>query len=712
MIILSLATWLFLPLWFIFLSFDGIVYSLVAYSYKLFELMTQLNFNTLYMWFSPIISRISAIITVLIIFVIGSNLIQYLVNPDKANDNTKGGVAMLKNIAIASVLLISYNFLFSLINETTFLLVGAPEGYEYSALFDTFGVQNTEGDRGLISRFIFGGESDISSQSSCSNGKFDFGKSLAISTLQIFLHGNSDNYNPDDPSKGDTSAIGEIYCDIESGTSSFDMTKITGAATEIWRSVDYLFPLLSTAVGAYLIYTIVGIAIAVGVRAFKLITLQILAPIAIVSIIKDGTKANVFTKYLNTLKNTFLDMFMRVAAMYLTVGFLAQAWSRIGELFNNSTDAEGMTKFFLLILIVIAGFKFAKDMPKFIDEMFGSHLADNNKHGLGQFLAAAGGMALGSAAGSIIGGVAGAKNAGPGFKNRLRGAFGGAASGLGSGLGKGLQTGWNANKIQNVKDAFNSGKGIFTSAAGAGAVGLGGYIAGSMDARREKESERETKDLENLEKMKAAALAKVGNGTGKIATSYTDDMGNAIKMDLTKDKASSRADALTKDAQYRNLQRRLQNANENGGVEKISDYSEDYRKLQARLDSANANGESADDIRAQMTEMELEFNKTHSSEYLRHEILSKENEFNAIYDKEVANTLQKDKTYSDMAETYSKKYISKINRERNERKTADELKNDFINKSGEATKQRRAEISYGSTQRAIRQRPGNNGGKK
>ena len=113
-----------------------------------------------------------------------------------------------------------------------------------------------------------------------------------------------------------------------------------------------------------------------------------------------------------------------------------------------------------------------------------------------------------------------------------------------------------------------------------------------------------------------------------------------------------------------------------------------------------------------MTEMELEFNKTHSSEYLRQEILRKENEFNAIYDKESANALRKDKPYSDMAETHSKKYISKINRERNERKTADELKNDFIDKSGETIKRRRAELDYESTQRAIRQRPGNNGGKK
>ena len=44
----SVATWIAYPFNFIMLALDGIVYSLVAYSYRIFMLMTQLNFNVIY----------------------------------------------------------------------------------------------------------------------------------------------------------------------------------------------------------------------------------------------------------------------------------------------------------------------------------------------------------------------------------------------------------------------------------------------------------------------------------------------------------------------------------------------------------------------------------------------------------------------------------------------------------------------------------------
>lgn len=668
-ILFNIVSWLLTPINFIFLSFDGIVYSLVAYSYKLFELMVQLNFNTLYYWFYPIISRITALITVLIIFVIGYNLVLYLINPEKAADKTTGGVAMIKNIAIAAVLLISYNFIFSVINETTYLLVGAPEGYEYSALFDTFGVENTPGDRGLITRLVFGGDGDEN---------VDFGKELAINTLGIFLHGNSEYYNMDDPRAYDDSEIGKVYKEISEGSSSFDMMAIVGVADRIWDDVDYKFPLLSTAVGAYLIWTICSISIAVGIRALKMVFLQILAPVAIVTIMKDGaTKSNkVWGKYLEVLGKTFIDVFIRVAAMYFTVGFVSQAWSKIGELFSNAPDTDGVTKFFLLILIVIAGFKFAKELPKLIDDLLGSHLADNNKNGLGQFLGAAGGAIVGAAGGLVAGGFSGAKNAGKGFGNRVRGALGGMGAGLGTGFGKGMLAGWKT-KGDSISEVFKAGKGVADASAGAGAVGLGGYIAGSMDAREEKRSSRELEDLKKMEDMKGAALAR----KGKVNTKYMNDKGETIKMDLTKDMSSARQETLSKSKDYLELQRRLKNADENGGYERIEGGSA---------------GESSADIRAQILDMEKEFD--------------------TAYKTEVAQTLKDDVHYSKMADNYSKQYSSEYNKSLPEekRKTAEQIKDEFINNSSTAFKERKAEIKYGSTQRTIRQRQGkdNKGGSK
>ena len=87
-----------LPFIIIFLLLDGIVYTLVAYSYKLFELMSRMNFSTITMWLNPVISRIKALVLVLVLFMVGYTLITYLINPDKASNGASTGVNLLKNI--------------------------------------------------------------------------------------------------------------------------------------------------------------------------------------------------------------------------------------------------------------------------------------------------------------------------------------------------------------------------------------------------------------------------------------------------------------------------------------------------------------------------------------------------------------------------------------------------------------------------------------
>ena len=145
----SLATWVFLPLNAIFLVLDGIAYSLLAYTYKVFMLIAQLNYNVLYAWMAPLIDRVKALILVLIMFKVGYALIQYMINPDKLDDSSKGGPALIKNIGICAGLLIIYSFVFSVMNELTLLFIGVPEGYEFTTLKEVADVTNTGSDSGF-----------------------------------------------------------------------------------------------------------------------------------------------------------------------------------------------------------------------------------------------------------------------------------------------------------------------------------------------------------------------------------------------------------------------------------------------------------------------------------------------------------------------------------------------------------------------------------
>ena len=401
--------WIFKPLFSLLLYIDGVVYSLVAYSYKVFMLMAQLNFNVVYAWVAPLIDRIKAIIMVLIMFKLGYSLIQYMINPDKLSNETAGGVALIKNIAWCSVLLISYTFIFSVMNELSLLIIGVPKGYEFTTLKEIADVttDGQENDSGLIARFIFGTQADDMG---------DFGKYLATTTLRVFLHGK-DNQG---------SIVESIYSDqAAKDINSFDLTKITDVVSALDKTVEYKYPIISTAMAVYLIWSIVKLSIEIGVRMFKLIVLQIMAPVAIVSIIDKGFEAKPWKAFIDTYWKTWIDAFIRVASLFLVTAFISKFWTDRSALFP---EVDGFTRYIVLLIVIFAAYRFAQLLPKFIDGIFGHSLSENNSKGFGKVLGGIAGFGLGSIGGLITGAVGGAGVAGT-LGNMISGGIGGANAG-------------------------------------------------------------------------------------------------------------------------------------------------------------------------------------------------------------------------------------------------------------------------------------------
>ena len=403
------VAWVFKPLFSLLLYIDGVVYSLVAYSYKVFMLMAQLNFNVVYAWVSPLIDRIKAIIMVLIMFKLGYSLIQYMINPDKLSDNTIGGAALLKNIAWCSALLISYTFIFSVMNELSLLIIGVPKGYEFTTLKEIADVttDGQENDAGLIARFIFGTQADDIG---------DFGKYLATTTLQVFLHGK-DNQK---------SAVENIYSrQLNEDINSFDLTKITDVVSALDKTVEYKYPIISTAMAVYLIWSIVKLSIEIGVRMFKLIVLQIIAPVAIVSIIDKGFNAKPWKAFVDTYWKTWVDAFIRVGSLFLVTAFISKFWTDRSALFP---EVDGFTRYIVLLIVIFAAYRFAQLLPKFIDGIFGHSLSENNSKGFGKVLGGIAGFGLGAASGLITGTIGGAGVAGT-LGNIVSGGISGANAG-------------------------------------------------------------------------------------------------------------------------------------------------------------------------------------------------------------------------------------------------------------------------------------------
>ncbi len=508
------------------LFIDGIVYSLVDYSYKIFMIMTQLNGNTIYSMISPLVDRVKALIIVFLMFKVACALLGYLVNPDKLNDTKVGGKALITNILVAAAILGISGFVFDLSNDLSMLMVGS---FDSGASFKV--LDPPDDNSGFIARLIFGADSEMSSSD-------NFGKYLATSTLSIFLHSK----------EGSTSYEAEkIYKEIlDNDDVSF--MRITELNDDVGRTVEYKFPIISTVMGLYIIYTIIRIAISTGVRMFKLLILQIIAPIPICAIIYDGVSGGLFKKWLDLYIATFIEVFIRIGSMFLINGFIGVFYQQImgtgtyGNLFSGTSLSKmpSITKLFIFAIVVFAGYTFINELPKFLEKIFGSIMPDSGKGNFGKLMGGLLGVGAGAVTGLTTGVIGGNGVLGTAF-NILSGAVNGAANGY-----KGNNVAdWFRNNNANTEasrtraaDIVRQGNiGAYALASAEHAMG----IPQSQSTARQR-YEDSNKALDKMMQARSAALSTQKDTThGNI--SYGDNEGEYVKNRIASSTAVNNAEA-------------------------------------------------------------------------------------------------------------------------------------------------------------------------
>lgn len=504
-------------LWYFLLLLDAIVYSVVVYVYNIFQIVAQLNFSVISSWTQPLVNRVEALIMVLILFKLGMSFIQYMITPEKFNEKSTGGSALLINIVICSVLLVSYQFIFTVFNELSMLIIGYQDGYEFTVLKQIADVESENGgdEAGLLGRFIFGTEADTK----------NFGKEIAGITLFSFL---KDKVNAEGGGRA-TLTLGKI---LEGDPDDVNFFEITNIADAIYRSdedddldehgcVVYQFPLLSTAVGIYLVYRLVVLTIEVAIRIFKMIILQVTAPIAIITTIDGGMKSKTFQSFYKTYFSVYTGLFTRVVVVYLITALINMFAQNFDSL-NIGFAQDSTMGAFALIIIIVSLFTFAGKLPSFIDKALGLNSSGDGEgaagfKGLMKSMGAAVGLGVGAlggmAAGAAVGGV------------------GGAVSGLFGGGFRGATGGYRAN---NVADFFrNQGAGISTtrdnalraraqgnifSRAGAGVENLLG-----IPQRQAQQAQELAHDNELIDNVLNAQANEIKDQVGKYGIKYGDN---------------------------------------------------------------------------------------------------------------------------------------------------------------------------------------------
>lgn len=242
--------------------------------------------------------------------------------------------------------------------------------------------------------------------------------------------------------------------------------------------------IISMVAGIGLIVYLIVLCVDVIVRRFKLMLLEVMAPIPAISYVSPNDK--VFPQWMKMYLSTYIDLFIKLIAIALALGLLSTVFG-----WNNETAIlwnEGglLLRFFYIVAILV----FAKIVPSMISKLFGlDSLGGSFKDILGMGKAAAG-FGAGAIIGGAVGGITGAMAGASGRKNGLSkvlggvgglasGALGGTVSGAGSGSKGNLFGGANSISARNAKEAAGrkSGLGFFERkmAAVSGALGLSQY---------------------------------------------------------------------------------------------------------------------------------------------------------------------------------------------------------------------------------------------
>ena len=232
---------------------------------------------------------------------------------------------------------------------------------------------------------------------------------VALATFRPFFQ-IDDEHTPND-----FAGIKKKYCQKSASSVSkllkseivYNAPHKTGSSTHVYV-VDYNI-IVSTVVGIVVALLFLSFCFDAATRTIKLLFLEIIAPVAIISYVEPNSSKNgIFSKWLNEVKNTWLSLFIRLAAVFFAIYIIT--------MFNKVAGSS----IWVTIFVIIGALIFAKQLPKLIESILGIKVdgalnlnpfkkIENEALGMkgfssvpGKIGAAAGGAAL-SATGAAIG---------------------------------------------------------------------------------------------------------------------------------------------------------------------------------------------------------------------------------------------------------------------------------------------------------------------
>lgn len=511
----------------IFGFLDQIIYGLIKWI--LFGIFDLSKLTTNSDVFNGIYQRIYVVLGIFMAFKLTFSFFQYIIDPDSMGDKGDKGVGKLFQRV--------FIMLFALIALPSILFGGNGEKGLLSRAQDAF--------LPTLPRLIFGdseyggtfSSSDVSSTLETTS------EEIASATLSGFFAPPEDlDHYCGDGTLSNTPKIESLADFSNNINTSCSKFNISLGPLDIVGSKYYKYSYLvfvSSVVGILIAALLLGITIDIAKRVFKLIILEVIAPVPIMSLIDPkGSKDGAFSKWINSLIKTFLDIFLKLGLVYIIVVLIHMivAAGSEGGLFLNFPEENGFRSVYLTILLILGLIFFAKEAPKFIKDALGikdsgGGLFDDVKT-LGKAAGLVGGAAVGTA--GLIG------------------------SGIASGKASYLADAENGKGHNAARIAKNIGAGLLGAGAGAGTAvkalsGKNAGIGAVMKAQAERNARvlsagaagstwlgRQGSALSNaiLGTTEASNIAQQISNNDSISGVYKNITDYASKKTLTSDKTS------------------------------------------------------------------------------------------------------------------------------------------------------------------------------
>lgn len=341
-------------------------------------------------------SRLFMITGIFMLFKLGVSLISYLVNPDTIKDKERGIGKMFSRLVVMLVLLLVLMPWpsFSLWESDTTDMTAQERNELYQDNGLLFGLLYDAQKRiindGTISMLILGEKIDNR------NTLNEAGKTVSVTILSAFapINQNCDSINANGGITFKT--LDDIGNRIE------ERCTAKGSSNKEYYLFDFSgFTAILVGLGTCIIVFL--FCFDVAIRMIKLGILRILSPIPAISYIdpkssRDGT----FAAYIKTLTSTYLDLFIRLAIIFLVIYLISIISQNDKGLFSTSGGNPGsLAKAIIYISLLF----FAGQAPKFIQQSLG---IKSKGTGLGFGAALLGGALSGMISGAATGGAWGA----------------------------------------------------------------------------------------------------------------------------------------------------------------------------------------------------------------------------------------------------------------------------------------------------------------